>query len=713
MDAHALTRKKSGRARLGPKLTPGVKVLLDHLLPAFAKNIYAEGAPSPPRGLGPAIRGLSTDELALSALWPILRERNRRHPYADTRLCMEIGRNVCDRRLLKKLDRDKRSKIKRAPGKYAWRFLRPDWEDDDCITVGNWLVGCALRLDFFELDENNLPTIAAEHKPAVAKLYDDLVWRDPVYLPHKCPPPDWTGWRTWYGDRISATFVKSHYENTRPAIEAAFVLTPAEDVLVEGEVLHVEPIGFAHGKGVNSLQRVPLRINQHMLRLVERLRPDPKSDDDGRGPVAPDCAVAKYLAGEPFWVPYRCDRRGRLIALPHFHYGREDHVRSLFMFDKGLPIGADIHWLEIHCANCQGDTDKSPWQERLDWVAENRGLIRRVGNDPEGTHKLWRNFEAPFCFVAACRELVSVWDAGSSFITHLPTSWDGSNNGTQHYACLLRDAETAAKVNLTDLGRVADVYMDIIHKVQLLLENDSSEPAAWWRVRLKDLEPRQVRKLLKTAAGTFAYGATPAGMAEQIAEVYEKLFGEGRFPTEANGRFLGRLIIQAAREVLPRCAEAMDWIRDCAQACTKRGVPLEWMSATRFPCSNLYREIKTRRVEIIRDRIALKRKVAVGHTTKINAQKAADSAAANFIHSCDASHLIRTALACAEEGIDLLTIHDCFATQAPDARRLHQILRSQLAVMHLPDLLSRLGEKPPERGDLDLIGIQNAEFTFA
>jgi len=160
-------------------------------------------------------------------------------------------------------------------------------------------------------------------------------------------------------------------------------------------------------------------------------------------------------------------------------------------------------------------------------------------------------------------------------------------------------------------------------------------------------------------------------------------------------------------------AAAMDWIRDCAQACAKRGVPLEWMSATRFPCSNLYREIKTRRVEIIRDRIALKRKVAVGHTTKINAQKAADSAAANFIHSCDASHLIRTALVCAEEGIDLLTIHDCFATHAPNARRLHQILRSQLAVMHLPDLLSWLGENPPEREDLDLIGIQNAEFTFA
>src|SRR5262249_59399842 len=130
--------------------------------------------------------------------------------------------------------------------------------------------------------------------------------------------------------------------------------------------------------------------------------------------------------------------------------------------------------------------------------------------------------------------------------------------------CLLRDAETGAKVNLTDLGRVADVYVDIIHKVQLLLENDSSESAAWWRARLKDLEPRQVRKLLKTAAGTFAYGATPAGMAEQIAEVYEKLFGEGRVPTGAKRRIFRRLIIHAPRAGLPPRAATMDLGRDCA-----------------------------------------------------------------------------------------------------------------------------------------------------
>jgi DNA-directed RNA polymerase len=302
---------------------------------------------------------------------------------------------------------------------------------------------------------------------------------------------------------------------------------------------------------------------------------------------------------------------------------------------------------------------------------------------------------------------------GASFITHLPTSWDGSNNGTQHYACLLRDVKTGAKVNLTASDSVADAYKEIVNRVQLLLEDDNSKSAAWWRESFERLKPRQIRKLIKTPAGTFAYGATPSGMAEEIAEVYENLFGEGRFPTNKNGLFLGRLIIHAASEVLPRCAEAMRWISGRARDCSKRGDALEWFSPTGFPCSNRYQIVKTRRVEIVRDRVALKRKVAVGHMPKIDAGKAANSAPANFVHSCDASHLIRTALTCADEGIDLLTIHDSFSVVASNARRLHQILRVQLAVMHLPNLLARLGENPPERGDLDLVGIQNAEFTFA
>jgi hypothetical protein len=35
-----------------------------------------------------------------------------------------------------------------------------------------------------------------------------LLWRDPVLLPHKTPPPDWTAWRAEYGDKLQKNFVR-------------------------------------------------------------------------------------------------------------------------------------------------------------------------------------------------------------------------------------------------------------------------------------------------------------------------------------------------------------------------------------------------------------------------------------------------------------------------------------------------------------------------
>ena len=692
MDARAFTEKKARRARVG-KLRPGEKLLLEHLLPYLADFIRSKGAPRPPRGLAKPIQALSSDDLALSALWPILRGRNRRNQFADTKLCIEIGRNVCDRRLMKKLDRQTRARVKKRPGKLAWRYLRPDWSEDDCIAVGNWLVNCALQLDFFEVDENNLPKIADKHQPAVDKMRADLVWRDPVYLPHRYPPPDWTEWRTRYDDRISARFVRSYYANTRPAIDRAF-----------------QDPEWEHARGVNALQRVPLRINDFMLPVVERFAPAPEDMDF----IAPDWAVARYLAGKPFWLTYNCDRRGRLNALPHFHYMREDHVRSLFMFDRGLQIGLDdVDWLEIHVANCHGETDKKSWPDRLNWTLENRDLIRRVADDPIASYDEWKDVDAPFCFVAGCRELVSAWDGGPTFVTHLPCSFDGSNNGCQHYACLLGDIETATKVNLINLDYPQDAYADVITRAQSIMSNDDLPVARRWDERLGAMGKSQRRKLLKTPAMTFGYGATPVGMADQIGEVYRKKVRVA--PPEYGDRYyLGNVIIKASREVFPRVAEAMDFIRGRASACSANGVPLEWISPTGFPVSNLYQEPKTRRVKLIRDGVEIKRTVAEGHEPAIRVEKAENSAPANFIHSLDASHLIRIAIETDRRGIDLLTIHDCFACLAPHARELHQVLRSQMAVMYLQDNFERLGgDKPPARGDLDPIKIQDAEYPYA
>jgi DNA-directed RNA polymerase len=74
--------------------------------------------------------------------------------------------------------------------------------------------------------------------------------------------------------------------------------------------------------------------------------------------------------------------------------------------------------------------------------------------------------------------------------------------------------------------------------------------------------------------------------------------------------------------------------------------------------------------------------VAVGSLTEINGRDAAQAAAANFTHSCDAAHLQMLALAAAKEGIQMVPVHDCFGCLAPRARRFKEIINKQFFDLH-------------------------------
>jgi DNA-directed RNA polymerase len=88
----------------------------------------------------------------------------------------------------------------------------------------------------------------------------------------------------------------------------------------------------------------------------------------------------------------------------HFGYEREDHVRSLFRFAHGMQLDPkDLPLLAIHCANCEGSTDKKPWGERVEWADENRSEIQKIAADPIGTFEIWQKVDKPFAFVAAER----------------------------------------------------------------------------------------------------------------------------------------------------------------------------------------------------------------------------------------------------------------------------------------------------------------------
>ena len=150
---------------------------------------------------------------------------------------------------------------------------------------------------------------------------------------------------------------------------------------------------------------------------------------------------------------------------------------------------------------------------------------------------------------------------------------------------------------------------------------------------------------------TFAYNATVHGMAENIAKVYREEF-EGLEPKDYVGRFLAKKIIEACEEVLKKPAGVMEYICELSDHCSDAGRVLEWISPTGFPVRNAYYLPKKQTVNLLRGNgKRLRHNVLNGVTKKVARGKAKEASAPNYVHSQDASHLIRVVNASAAKGI--------------------------------------------------------------
>ena len=760
---------------IGRKLI-GSKDLLKSFANYLAGNSI-EKPPPPPGDLGQLFYKLSPEDQAAAVLMPLLDcifrgWKGDDTPSAEMLLCKTVGQNLHDRLQYKglltkerqidaelwehkkplskdqKKQRAAQQKRRRKWRKFAWRFVELDWTPEECVQAGAWLLELVRCLECFsETSSKELsrlsPEWLARWQATIEQIREDLLRHDQVHMPHLTPPPDWTGWRTQYDNRLQATFVGGGRHKTRRAIEAAFARRPPscpEYERYERHELPPVPAGgthFEHARGINALQKVPLRIDTQILELVEqfavkimrerpsRIGSSSKANRQRRLDklrVSDDISVAKWISDRPFYLSYNCDFRGRLNPIPHFNYAREDHVRALFRFANGMRIGwNDLEWLEIHCANCEGSTDKKPWAGRIDWVAENREVIQRIADDPVGTFDLWKDVSKPFRYVAACRELAAAWADPNNFVTHLPIAFDGTCNGTQHLALLVRDAVAGKKVNLTDLDCPQDIYSEAANLARLALEADPSEWAKWWRERLKDFEPKQIRALLKSPVMTFAYNVGEWGATDQIFNEYRELTAEEPSKkTLAACRYLATKVLEAAEDdtLLRKPKLAMEYICALAERCTLENRFLEWTSQTGFPVCNLYQKPNEMTVYTGAKRF----QVANGYLPNIREEKARNSSAPNFVHSRDAAHLVLCVNAAMSEGItNIVTVHDSFACLAPQAKRVNEIIRTQLALMyahqdHLADLraqnnISDIAQ--PAFGDLDPLEVQNAEYCWS
>jgi len=642
--------------------------------------------------------------IVLSALGHYLATANDNDDDGPLPCGLKIGRVVYAEvemlKLLKGARGKKRHRLRKRQRRLR-KFKEPNWPDLECVEVGQWVLDVACeglpRYFVLPLDLAGMPRVTKEGEQLASALVKELVHARPIFVPVVGGIKDWTGWCCggyWSdGSKILASFVRG----SRPEVKRAF-----GRIFRRGTIPHVE--------GVNMVQRVPFVINDEVLPVVKRFARKLGKVDKFR--FARDIAIAEELSGKTWCVPLNCDFRGRIYGVSDFNFQREDHVRSLFRFAKSMPIGDEgLRWLMIHTANTYGGPekiDKKPLHERIQWVEGHRKQIERVAQNPFArANNWWKKADAPFAFVAACKELAAAWKAGPEFKTSLPICLDASCSGVQHLAMMMRDEDAGRHVNLIPSDKPEDIYQLGAETVEARLRGaaEVEAEARWWLRRGID------RKLTKSPVMTYGYSVGLNGMAEQIAKV----------EPAGNSFYLAHHCMEACKKILPRPTAAMEFIRDLVEEACSQGKVLKFTMPSGFPWINSYHKSKIVRVELASRNERARVNVGDGFTAEIRRSKSKNAASPNFVHAWDAAHLIFIVLALAGAGItDVVAVHDCVGFLAPQVPKGRENILDQFATLYtehdpLAELRDAVGStKPlPVKGSLDPNAVRQSTYAFS
>jgi hypothetical protein len=161
------------------------------------------------------------------------------------------------------------------------------------------------------------------------------------------------------------------------------------------------------------------------------------------------------------------------------------------------------------------------------------------------------------------------------------------------------------------------------------------------------------RALVKRPTMTHPYSATQVGMREQLIEV---LKGRGISPDFKAAHWLALATVEG---VLARPAEAMDFMKSCAERLAEQNKAVTVISPTGLPLSNRYSRPRTKRIKLWLIDRAVRRVMADGVERKILKRKVKNGISPNITQMVDSSHLMMTVNACVAEGItNVAAIHD-------------------------------------------------------
>lgn len=443
--------------------------------------------------------------------------------------------------------------------------------------------------------------------------------------------------------------------------------------------------------------------------------------------------IARQFVGISFYLPHSVDFRGRAYPIPpHLSHIGSDLSRGLLVFSEGKPLGErGLSWLKIQLANMAG-YDKASRQEREAWAEAHRELVLDSADNPLNGRQWWRQADEPWQCLAACMELAAAWRSPdpTKFISHLPCQQDGSCNGLQHYAALGRDVDGATQVNLAPGHRPADVYAAVARLVASQIERDATGDDPSVSSELRSLAGKLVgkvnRKIIKQPVMTNVYGVTPYGARQQIEDRLKEYRVVPPEDYKQARAYLANLVFRSLGTLFDRAQQIQNWLTETA-AEIARSVPRDvalkmgycegpgtsrttsnltsweadpsyrypqtsvcWTTPLGFQVLQPYNRQRTIQLRTVLQSLSLR---ISSRFDPVDIGKQASAFPPNFVHSLDATHMFKTALACADAGITFASVHDCFWTHAASVDEMNRVLREQFVALHQEPVLERLREE--------------------
>lgn len=494
-----------------------------------------------------------------------------------------------------------------------------------------------------------------------------------------------------------------------------------------------------------------------------------------------DGALPEGQVCERFWFPHSLDFRGRVYPATNYLTPQGTDVsKGLLCFADGKPLGETGRtWLALHGARC---LDVSPegvkvgtmtLTERVALVERLTPRIVQTAADP-WADLWWAEADEPWQFLAFCFEWADAHQYSEAhggdvtgFVSRLPVGMDGSCNGLQHFAALMRDPVLARAVNVLPSARPEDIYQRSTDALLDLLQAEAGSAESFTvgrrEYRRGDLALRWLqsgmvgRSLCKGPVMTFGYGSKEYGHAEQVKEYMKssdryasaehyatvkalfRVQEDGTSLLEDACLYLAKRLWRALDADVAAAERGMRWMQAWAALFAKQHRDLQWtVPVTGFPVRQRYRTRQWRQVTTHIAGGAVWRSGEQQSTDTLDVRRQVNACAPNIIHSFDAACLMLTVNAAAAEGLTAFgAVHDSYSTHAGDADMLAAVLREQFVRFYTEgDVLAHLercwtaatlkstpeceaGSAPelpalPEVGDLDVAAsVPKSLYFFA